>query len=88
MGRLTRDETAEPVLRDQILRYERGQENIHFYCSADHVQHWQPYPVDPYSCYVCDHTIQTTSEVGHPPCKVLFLFFRIVNQNYYAEHEK
>ena len=23
--------------------------------SADHVQDWQPYPVDPYSCYVCDH---------------------------------
>ena len=25
-------------------------------CSADHVQDWQPYPVDPYSCYMCDHT--------------------------------
>ena len=57
MSRLARDGTAEPVSRDQILRRERGQGNIHFPCSADHVQDWQPYPVDPYSCYMCDHTI-------------------------------
>ena len=56
ISRLTRDGTAEPVSRDQILRHERGQGNIHFSCSADHVQDWQPYPVDPYSCYMCDHT--------------------------------
>ena len=56
MSRLTRDRTAEPVSRDQILRHERGQGNIHFSCSADHVQDWQPYPVDPYSCYMCDYT--------------------------------
>ena len=58
MSRLTRDGTAESVSRDQILRHERGQGNIHFSCSADHVQEdWQPYPVDPYSCYImCDHT--------------------------------
>ena len=54
-SRLTRDGTAEPVSRDQILRQERGQGNIIFSCSADHVQDWQPYPVDPYSCYMCDH---------------------------------
>ena len=54
--RLPRDWTAEPVSRDQILRRERGQGNIHFPCSADHEQDWQPYPVDPYSCYMCDHT--------------------------------
>ena len=30
-------------------RTERGQGNILFSCSADHVQDWQPYPVDPYS---------------------------------------
>ena len=30
MGRLTRDGTAEPVSRDQILRRERGQGNIIF----------------------------------------------------------
>ena len=53
MSRLTGDETAEPVSRDQILRRERGQGNIPFPCSTDHVQDWQPYPVDPYSCYIC-----------------------------------
>ena len=57
MSRLTRDGTVEPVSRDQILRRERGQGNIHFSCSADHVQDWQPYPVDPYSRYMCDHTV-------------------------------
>ena len=55
-SRLTRDGAAEPVSRDQILKHERGQGNIIFSCSADHVQDWQPYPVDPYSCYMCDHT--------------------------------
>ena len=34
--KLTRDRTAEAVLRDQIRRRERGQGNIHFPCSADH----------------------------------------------------
>ena len=34
MSRLTRDGTAEPVSRDQILRRERGQGTIHFPCSA------------------------------------------------------
>ena len=56
MSRLTRDGTAETVSRDQIFRRERGQGNIHFPCSAHHVQDWQPYPVDPYPCYTCDHT--------------------------------
>ena len=54
-----RDGTAEPVSRDQILRRERGQGNIIFSCSADHVQDWQPYPVDPNSCSMCDHTKST-----------------------------
>ena len=35
MSRLTRDGTAEPVSRDQILRRERGQGDIHFSFSAD-----------------------------------------------------
>ena len=56
MSRLTRDGTVEPVSRDPILRHERGQVNIHFPRSADHEQDWQPYPVDPYSCYMFDHT--------------------------------
>ena len=59
MSRLTRDGTSEPVSRDQILRHERGQGNIHFSCSADHEQDWQPYPVDPYSAICDDHTIHT-----------------------------
>ena len=46
---MTRDGTAEPVSRDQILRRERRQGNIDFRCSADHEQDWQPYTVDPYS---------------------------------------
>ena len=57
MSRLTRNGTAELVSRDQILRHERGQGNIHFPCSADHVQDRQPYPVDPYSCDMCYHTL-------------------------------
>ena len=48
--------TAEPVSRDQILRHARGQGNVHFPCSADHEQDWQPYPVDPYSAICDDHT--------------------------------
>ena len=48
MSRLTRNGTAEFVSRDQVLRRESGQGNIHFPCSADHEQDWQPYAVDPY----------------------------------------
>ena len=55
MSRLTRDETAEPVSRDQTLRRERGQGKIHFSCSADHGQDWQSCPVDPYSTIYDDH---------------------------------
>ena len=53
---LTRDGTAEPISRDQILRHERGHGNIYVSCTADHEQDWQPYSVDSYSCYMCDHT--------------------------------
>ena len=56
MSKLTRDGTAEPVSRDQILRHPRGQGNVHFPCSADHEQDWQPYPVDPHSAICDDHT--------------------------------
>ena len=41
MSRLTRDGTAEPVSRDQILRREQGQGKTYFPCSADHEQDWQ-----------------------------------------------
>ena len=53
MSRLTRDGTAEPVSRDQILRHAQGQMNVHLPCLADHEQDWQPYPVDPHSA-ICD----------------------------------
>ena len=56
MSRLTREETAEPVSRDQIPRRKRGQKNIHFSCSADHEQDWQHYSVDPCSAMCDDHT--------------------------------
>ena len=51
-----RDETAEPVSRDQILRRERGQGNVQFPCSADGEQDWQLYPIDPYSALYRDST--------------------------------
>ena len=65
MSRLTRDETAEPVSRDQILRHVRGQRHCNFPCSADHdEQDWQAYPVDPYSAiYVM--TINTYNKYIH-----------------------
>ena len=47
------------------LRCERGQGHIHFSCTADHEQDWQPYPIDPYSAIVCDgHTNIHTSELS------------------------
>ena len=46
MSRLTRDGTAEPVSRDQVIRHERGQGIIIFSVQlADHEQDWQPCPV-------------------------------------------
>ena len=62
MSRPTRDGNAEPVSRDQSLRRERGQKNIHFPCSADHAQDWQPYLVDPYSSYICVVNIHIYNE--------------------------
>ena len=53
---MTRDGTVEPISRNQIPMRERGQGNINFLCPADHEQEWQPYPVDPYSYYMYDHT--------------------------------
>ena len=84
MSRLTRDGTAEPVSRDQILRHAWGQGNIHFPCSADHEQDWQPYPVDPYSAICDDHTyIHTYSTVVEfysrskpESCAERFYFYR------------
>ena len=65
MSRLTRDGTAESGSRDQVLRRERGQGNMNFLCSADHEQDWQPYPVDPHSCYNTCVTIHTWVSQDH-----------------------
>ena len=51
-GRDGRTRLARP-----ILRREQGQGKNRFLpSSADHVQEWQPYPVDPYSAICDDHT--------------------------------
>ena len=73
MGGLTRDGTAQPVSRDQILRRERGHGNTHFLCSADHAQDWQPHPVDSYSCYMYGHTyihIYTNNQTAEDKIRV------------------
>ena len=49
MSRGILDETAESVSRDQVLRRDREQGNIHFLCSAYIKQDRQPHSVDPYS---------------------------------------
>ena len=54
MSRLARNGTVEHVSRNQFHRREREQGNIHFPCSADHEQDWQPYPVDPYTLATSD----------------------------------
>ena len=75
MRRLTRDGTAEPVPRDQVIRRERGQGNIHFPCSADdHDQGWQPYPADPYPCYMWWPYINTYINGVLLPTKFCFWF--------------
>ena len=61
ISRLARNGTAKPVSRDQILRRKRAQGIIHYPCSADHEQDWQPYLVDPYSCYMCGHHYSSMS---------------------------
>ena len=48
MRRLTRDGTAKPVSRNQVLRRERGQ--------TGHEQDWQLYALDLYSAIRDDHT--------------------------------
>ena len=50
---------------------------LFFFCSADHVQDWQPYPVDPYSsCYMSDHTYLSPRHLKHfPPSRIGVLAF-------------
>ena len=68
ISRLTRDGTAEPVSRYQILRHVRGQGNAHFLCSADHEHEWKPCLVDPYSAICDDHIYIHTYEVACTQC--------------------
>ena len=82
MSRLTRDGTAEPVSRDEILRRERGQGNSHFPCSADHKQDWQPYAVDPYSCYVYIKSRLNPQTALSLPHKILIKNFHWVSRKY------
>ena len=57
MTGLTRDGTAEPVSRDQILKRERGQgKNGFLPCSAGHEQGQQS-PVDPHSAESAGRTV-------------------------------
>ena len=78
MSRLTRDGTAEPASRDQILRHERGQGNILFPCSAEYEQDWQPYPVDAYSVVCDDHRFG--DEQQSTVCQIhKLVFYRVVN---------
>ena len=78
MSGLTRNGTAGLLSRDQILRHERGQGNIHFPCS-DHEQDWQSYPVDLYSAISSDdHTyIDYTGRMTGPDCAVFVQFSKI-----------
>ena len=76
MSRLTRDGTAESVSRDQILRHVRGQGNIHFSCSADHEQDWQPYPVDPYSA-ICDDNIPGRMTMSRAVLNLCLVFLAV-----------
>ena len=75
-GRDCRTRLAKP--NSQFLGANADTEilRIHFFCSADHMQDWQPYPVDPYSCYMRDHIFSLTVHLVHYSLTttVLFLF--------------
>ena len=89
MSRLTRDGTAELVSRDQNLRHARGSGNVHFPCSADHEQDWQPYPVDPYSAICDDHTyIHTYIQTPIPIMSALVIPSNTINTLYDDRSDK
>ena len=50
-----RDGALEPSRETKFSGANGGMEN-HFSCSADHLQHWQLHPIDPYSAERDDHT--------------------------------
>ena len=61
---------SKPPFEDQILRRERGQEILIFPVQLTTSRRivWQPYPVDPYSCYMCNHNI------GEKPNAILYTY--------------
>ena len=66
---MTRDGTAKPISRDQILMRERGQAKNHFPCSAGHEQDWQRYLVGQFSAVLCvfsSHSFWTSSSLDVP----------------------
>ena len=67
MSGLTRDGTAEPVSRDQILRRNREQEKIIFPVQLTTGRIGEPYPVDPYSAESPDHTCSLHTNSGCGP---------------------
>ena len=69
MRRLTRDENAEPVSRDQNLRRERGEGNIHFLCSADHEQNLTTLTrlIHTLATCVTIYTLIVGAEIGRDP---------------------
>ena len=68
--RLMRDGTAT-----KFSGANGDREILIFYCSADHEQDWQPYPVHPCPCYcICDdHTY--TATVVTAVCILFFVLF-------------
>ena len=54
------------LARPKFSGVNADKEMIIFPCSADYVQDWRPYPVDPYSCYICDHTYIHTTGCHNP----------------------
>ena len=82
MNRLARDGTAQPISRDQILRHERGQRNIHIPCSADHEKDCQPsYPVGYILLCVLRPYIHTYIDrlmyASHCPLSILIYIFLV-----------
>ena len=74
MSRLTRDGTAKPIFREKNLRRVRGEGKIHFPCSADHEQDWQPYPVDPLSAK-CDDRLTCVRLLFYTQMAIRLLLF-------------
>ena len=81
MTGLTRDGTAEPASRDQILGRERGQGNIHFIGSADDEQDWQPYPGDPFSDDHIDKLLYLLHLYMHDVCMDTAVSVHIITMN-------